>query len=214
MNTDQLIDKLVAEGAQKPLPHPMKQAMFWLAGTLVWLAALSGYNGFRADFAEKLADPFYGLELILLFGMAFSAALAALCLSRPDGHQMPWIKYVPFGFIVPWAVAAFAGASGEISFASICHSMTLGQFDCPWHILLFSAPPGIAMFLIVRRGAPIQCCWAGSMATWSVTAFGYLCMRLIEQNDNPPHLIVWHALPIVLMCIIGMMAGKYALRWR
>ncbi|PJB73582.1 MAG: hypothetical protein CO093_00365 [Alphaproteobacteria bacterium CG_4_9_14_3_um_filter_47_13] len=144
MNTEQLIDKLVAEGAQKPLPHPMKQAMFWLAGTMVWLAALSGYNGFRADMADKLADPFYVAELALLFG----------------------------------------------------------------------TPPGIAMFLIVRKGAPIQCCWAGSMATWSVTAFGYLCMRLIEQNDNPAHLIVWHALPIVLMCVAGMMMGKYALRWR
>jgi len=41
-----------------------------------------------------------------------------------------------------------------------------------------------------------------------------MLMRLIEQNDNPAHLIVWHALPIMLMCMAGMMIGKFALKWR
>ncbi len=214
MDTDQLIDQLASEGPQKPLPRPMKQVLFWLAGTFVWLGATAWYSGFRSDLLGKLVDPLYITELGLLFGMAFSSAIAALCLSRPDGYQKPWVKYIPFAFILPWAAAAFSGATGDITFTSICHSMTLGQFDCPWHILLFSAPPGVVMFLIIKRGAPIQCYWAGSMATWSVTSFGYLCMRLVEQNDNPAHLIVWHALPIVLICMMGMMLGKILLRWR
>lgn len=49
------------------------------------------------------------------------------------------------------------------------------------------------------------------MATLSVTALGYMRMRLIEQNDNPAYLIVWHALPIMLMCAAGMIIGKFAL---
>jgi len=218
MSTDKLINALVAdmvaEGAKKPLPHPLKQLALWLVFTAVaFLLVIATYSGFRADIAQKLAEPVYILELALLFLMAHSAAFAALCLSRPDCHQMPRIRYIPFGFLFFWAITAFAGAS-NISWTNICYTVSLGQVDCLWHILLVSALPGIAMFLMIRKGAPIECCWAGTMATWSVTSLAYLYMRLIEMTDNPLHLIVWHALPIVTMCMLGMIAGKYFLRWR
>jgi hypothetical protein len=212
MNTDRLIDELVAEGAQKPLPHPMKQAMIWLIGTLIYLAAFSVYMGFRADIAVKFADPLYIAELVFMSLTAISAGWAALCLSRPDCFQMPWIKYVPFDFLVFWAAVAFLGAE-NLNGAQIFHTATLCQFDCPWHILLFSLPPGIALFLLVRKGAPVQLYWAGSMATLSVTAFAYMCMRLLEMNDNPAHLLVWHTLPVMILSLAGMLAGKFTLRW-
>lgn len=213
MDTNSLIDKLVKEGAQKPLPNPFMQALIWMGGTIAYLSALSFYFGLRSDMAEKLGDVIYLLEIALLFLMAVSASIAALCLSRPDSYQMPFIKYVPFGFLIVWAFTAFAASDG-LSLDNMFHAMTLGQFDCPKDIALFSLPPALAIFMVVRKGATIQCCWAGSMATLAVTAFAYLCMRLIEQNDNPAHLIVWHALPIMLMCALGMMAGKFLLRWR
>jgi hypothetical protein len=215
MDTEQLIQNMLDEGPRKPMPHPMKQTMFWLMGTLFYLATISGYFGLRADIVEKFFESSYFIEILLLFGLGVSSTLAAFCLSRPDGHQMPWLKFVPFGFILAWVLAAFGGSSiAEINMANLFHSMSLGQFDCLWHILLFSTPPGLALFLIVRKGAIIQCCWAGTMATLSATSFGYLLLRLMEQNDNPVHLIVWHAVPIILMCMAGMVIGKFALKWR
>lgn len=212
MNTDQLIDKLVAEGAQKPLPHPIKQVLFWLMGTLIYLAAFCLFVGFRDDIAAKFAEPLYIIELVFMSLAALSAAWAAVCLSRPDCCQMPWIKYIPFVFLVLWAAVAFLGFK-NLSGSEIVHMAALRQFDCPWHILLFSLPPGIALFLLIRIGAPIQLCWAGIMAALSVTAFAYVCMRLVEMNDNPAHLLVWHALPVMIISIVGMLAGKYTLRW-
>jgi hypothetical protein len=138
----------------------------------------------------------------------------AFCLSRPNGHQVPWLKFVPFGFILTWVLVAFSGYSiAEINMANLFHSMSLGQFDCLWHILIFSTPPGLALFLIVRKGATTQYCWAGTMATFSAKSFGYLLMRLIEQNDNPVHLVVWHSVPIIFMCMAGMVIGKFTLKW-
>ena len=213
MDTEQLIQSMLDEGPRKPLPHPMKQTMYWLVGTLVYLGLFTGYMGFRGDIAVKLSQPTYLIELVLLFGLGVSSALAAFCLSRPDGHQMPWLKFVPLGFVLAWAVTAFSGPAAATNMADLFHSMTLGRFDCVWHILLFSALPGIALFVIARKGSTIQCCWAGTMATLSATSFGYLVMRLLEQNDNPAHLIIWHALPIMLMCLVGMLLGKFALKW-
>lgn len=214
MNTEQFISKMIDEGARKPLPHPIHQTKMWLLGTFVYLGVLALFIGIRGDIADQLSNVFIDLELVLLLGMAVSAAMAAFCLSRPDGHQKPWIKHVPFGFLVAWAITFFAGSAGDLQFADILHSMTLNQFACPWHIAVLSIPPGIAMFLVLRKGVTIRCCWAGTMATLSVTAFAYMLMRLVEQNDDPAHLLVWHALPILLLCIAGMMIGKLALRWR
>lgn len=213
MNTERLIDALVAQGAQKPLPHPFKQTLFLLGGTMVWLVFLLIFQGIRYDIWNKLSDPNYDLEIGLLLLMATSSSLAGLCMSRPDCHQMPWIRFVPFGFLILWGVASVSGAS-DISWVGIFHTITLCQFSCAWHILMFSAPPGIAIFLIIRKGAPIQCKFTGSIAILSVTALGYLCMRLVESNDNTLHLVIWHVLPIVIMCMVGMIAGKYLLRWR
>lgn len=212
MNTDQLIDKMVAEGAQKPLPHPIKQILFWTLGAFIYLAAFCLFLGFRGDIAVKLAEPLYIAELIFMSLAALSAACAAVYLSRPDCGQMPWVKYIPFGFIILWSVAAFLGFEnfGGLQIVDIANQYNI---DCPLTIFLFSLPPGIAMFLLVRKGAPMQLYWAGIMAALSVTAFAYVGMRLVEMNDNPAHLIFWHALPVMIMSIAGMLAGKYTLRW-
>lgn len=214
MNTDDLIQLFVREGAARPLRHPVQQTMLWVGGLLVYLMILLLMAGFRPDILTRLGVPGFWLELVLLFLLGVSASISAFCMSRPDGMQWPWSRYLPFPLMLLWALVAFVGARGQIDINNLWHSMTLGQFDCPWHILLFSAVPAIVIFMLIRMGAAIRYHWAGMMATLSVTSFAYLFMRLVENNDNPAHLIVWHALPILLLCIIGMFAGRYTLRWR
>lgn len=214
MNTDLLISKIIDEGAKKPLARPHIQAAYWLSGALIYIFGLCAYNGFRPDLYEKLSTPLYGLELFFLGLMSVSTALAALCLARPDVHQKSWIKVIPFVLFMPWAMIAYFNSSGHIDFESLYSSLCASKFDCPWHIAIFSIPPGACLFYIIRKAAPIQCCWAGTMATWSVASLAYIAMRIAEQNDNLAHLIIWHALPVMLMCMVGMVLGKISLKWR
>ncbi len=214
METHKLIDKFVEEGATRPLKHPMSQALLWMSGLILYMFIFMFFDGFRPNLMQKIQSPGFIFELIVLCLLGSSASLAAFCLSRPDGFQMPWIKYLPLPLFVVWAVTAFIGSGDQIGFRNLLHSMTLGQFDCPWHILFFSGIPGVAIFVLIRMGASIRYYWAGFMATLSVTSLAYLFMRLVEDNDNPAHLIVWHAMPIFLMCLVGMYAGRYALKWR
>ena len=213
MNTDELVKRFVDEGAGKPLLHPMQQSLLWLAGILLYLFVFLFFDGFRPDIDEKLGLTSFIFELFLLFLIATVATIAAFCLSRPDGFQKPWIKYLPIPLLVVWAIIAFAGAGSEIGFQNFWNSASLRQFDCPSHIILFSLLPGVAIFIFVRMGAAIRYKWAGIMATLSVTSFAYLFMRLVENTDNPAHLIVWHAIPILVLCLIGMFAGRSVLRW-
>ena len=213
METSDLIKKFVDEGAGKPLLNPMQQSILWIAGILLYLFVFLFFDGFRPGLGEKLSLPEFILELGILFLVGTSATFAAFCLSRPDTLQLPWIRYAPFPLLLIWALVAFASKTENLGPGQLWNSVSLGQFDCPLHILLFSTLPGIFIFLLVRMGAAIRYYWAGVMSTLSVTAFAYFFMRLVEDNDNPAHLLIWHALPIFLMCLIGMFAGRKALRW-
>jgi hypothetical protein len=214
MNTDDLIRQFVDEGAGKPLLNPMLQSVLWIAGISLYLYVFLFFDGFRPDVSEKLALTEFVVELFVLFLIGFSATIAAFCLSRPDSFQLPWIKYLPFPLIVVWIFIAFANAGSELGLNSLLQSVNMQRLDCPIHLLLFSSLPGIAMFVLIRMGAAIRYYWAGIMSTLSVTAFAYLFMRLVEYNDNPAHLIIWHALPVFLLCLLGMYAGRKTLRWR
>jgi hypothetical protein len=214
METQKLISQFVDEGAARPLKHPLYQALLWMTGLILYLIVFMFFDGFRPNLMEKLQDLGFIIELLVLCLLGGSASFAAFCLSRPDSFQMSWVNYLPIPLVFIWMLTAFIGAGDEIAIRNLLHSITLGQFDCPWHILFFSSVPGIVMFVLIRMGASIRYYWAGFMATLSVTSLAYLFMRFVEDNDNPAHLIVWHALPIFLMCLVGMYAGRYALKWR
>ncbi|MGK0296969.1 MAG: hypothetical protein ACI9XC_000569 [Gammaproteobacteria bacterium] len=214
MNTDDLIRQFADEGASKPLLNPKFQSMLWIVCISIYLLLLLFLGGFRPDISEKLLSTAFMLELSILFLIGSSATFAAFCLSRPDGFQVPWVKYVPFPLIIVWSLIAFSSAGSDIGFQYLWQSVNLDRYDCPLHILFFSTLPGIVIFVLIRMGVAIKYYWAGVMSTLSVTAFAYLFMRLVEGNDNPAHLIIWHIVPIILMCLLGIYAGRKALRWR
>ena len=213
VDTDSFIRTLAAEGARKPMPRLSRQVVLWAAMTLVWLAAMLWHDGLRPDLTQKLREPAYAFELVLLALLGLSAALAALALSRPDENQLPWARFAPLGLMAAWAVTAWLDM-GPATPPALTRAMNERHFDCVACIAIFSLPPGLFLFLLVRHGAPIRSAWAGGMAAGAVTAFAYLLMRLQESNDNPFHLLIWHALPVLALGLAGLVAGHLFLRWK
>lgn len=213
MDTDTLIAELAEKGARKPMPGLLLQLSAWLAAAWLWMGAVVFLAGLRPDIAGRLAEPFYLAELALLAVLGGTAALAALAFSRPDDCQMPWVRFIPLSFAAVWPVAAFLNMDPVAVSSLAGDSLHSARFDCVRCILELSLPPGIAMFLIVRTGVAIRVLWAGGMAAAAAATFAYLAMRLIEPSDSPAHLLLWHALPVAVLCLAGMAAGKLFLRW-
>lgn len=209
---DDLIGELSNEGARPPGLHPGYRCLVWLGVVLVYLAGLSLVWGFRPDLTQKLAELSYQLELIVLAAIIVTSALASAWLTLPDLNQQPWIRYLPFVPLAGLIILILTTGDG-IGWSGLMAGAAETSVDCVWHTLMFSVPPGFLIFLMMRQGATVRCCWAGGMATLTVAAFGYLCMRLIEPNDNAAHLLVWHMLPLVMMCVLGMIAGRFVFRW-
>jgi hypothetical protein len=212
--TDQLIASLVAEGAKKPLPSVYAQTLIAIAGLAIWLGFVASLEGIRPDINVKLTQLFYAPELILLAAISLSSTYAALVLSRPDSLQIPWVRFVPLIFTAAWAITATLNAPMPSVIPALPDMFNPKQFDCTACILSVSVPPGIAMFWMVRSGAPVHNGWAGTLSMLSITSLTYFFMRVIEQNDSPFHLFFFHALPVLALCLIGQLLGKKLLKIR
>jgi hypothetical protein len=212
--TDELIASLVAQGVRKPLPNVFAQTSFSIGLIAAWLGFIGAFEGLRPDFAIKMDEIFYLPELIALMGAALSAAFAAFVLSRPDSLQIPWVRFVPFGFLIVWVICAAMNAPMPHEMPPLGQMFNPKQFDCSACILSISVPPGILMFLMVRAGAPVDTGNAGALSMLSITSLTYLFMRFIEQNDDPFHLLFFHAVPVLVVCLIGYAAGKKFLKWK
>lgn len=214
MKTEELLKQLTEEGAKKPLMNPMLQSALWFSGMLIYLSILIAFSGLRPDFLRKIEGFDYISEIILLLAMAGSATIAAFYLSRPDSEQKPWIKYLPFSFIVPLLFVTYHQSPLPLDWQTISTSLLSDRLDCPSQIFLFSSLPAALLFIFVKKGATIHTHWAGTMVVLSTASFGYLFMRIIEANDNIAHLLIWHVIPLTLMCMLGMVIGHIYLKWR
>lgn len=212
MDNNAFINSLIDEGARKALPHPLKQTALWLSGTLLYLLGVLFYEGLRPDILGRLADSRYLLELAVLFAAAIIAASSALCLARP-GNQIGILRGSLIALLGIWILVAFWNNPG-LSWDFFSEASKAIAYDCVACIMFMAVPPGIAMFFMICKGVTINPLQAGSLATLAVTIFAYLCMRLIEPTDNPGHLILWHAIPVALMCGFGTMLGYFTLHWK
>ena len=73
--------------------------------------------------------------------------------------------------------------------------------------------PGIALFMMVRRAAPLRAAWAGLLAVLATAAVGVLGANVICPNDRPLHMLLWHVAPLMLFAAIGAALGTWLLRW-
>lgn len=211
MDTDAFISQLAAGGAHKPMPRPLAVAGKWLGLLAVYFVVVTFFSGFRPDIAVKWTQPLYLMELTGMFATAVTAAIAASFLALPDIGQRPWIRFVPFVPLIILAGWLLHGITAGNAMPLI-ECIKMQRYQCIWLLMLFSILPGIFMFVTIQKAAPTRCCWAGSMAGLSVSSFGYILLRLISVSDDPTLLLVWHFIPVMLVTIIGMVAGKFYLR--
>jgi len=211
MDTEALIARFAAEGAKKPLPHPLAIAGKWLALLAVYFVVMTLVTGFRSDIATKWAQPFYLMELAGMLATAITAAIAASFLALPDVGGRSWLKFVPLIPIMIYGILLMESiASGNAMPLIECIQMQ--RYDCLLTIIFFSIAPAIFMFITIQHAAPTRCCWAGSMAGLSASSLGYVLLRLVDTDDNPSELIIWHLIPVMLVTMVGMVAGKLYFR--
>ena len=207
MKTEDFIAMLAKEGAKKPLPTPSKSTFKWLLIITFYFGGLVVFHDFRADISKKLSEPIYITEIITMLATAILAAWSASWLSLPDTHPKSWVRFLPLLPLLLLVGILFYCILTANSL-SLSECLKLGRYDRIIRIIAYSLFPGIVIFHTIQKGAPVRCSWAGTMAGLSVSSFGYILLRLVDQSDDPTQLLIWHFFPVLLVTIIGTTLGK------
>ena len=106
---------------------------------------------------------------------------------------------------------------GELIFASVTGAPT-GRLTFAWRCVYKTASvalvPGVALFVLVRRAAPLHAAWAGLLAILATAAVGVLGANVICPIDRPLHLFLWHVAPLVVaFAALGAGLGTWLIRW-
>jgi hypothetical protein len=213
VRTEDLIQQLAGE--VQPVSRLRPVAMR-LAGWLVLAAVSFGVvlllMGVRRSLGDGADRADFAFEAALLIVTALSAAAGALVVSVPGAERSPVVRWAP----VIAATASILWAAGELGYAAATGAPT-GRLTFAWHCVYktssIAAVPGIALFVMVRRAAPLRAVWAGLLAVLATAAVGVLGANVICPNDRPLHMLLWHVAPLMLFAAGGAALGAWLLKW-
>jgi hypothetical protein len=84
---------------------------------------------------------------------------------------------------------------------------------CMGRILFLSLPAMILTFVFMRRAAPTQHLFAGSVIGMLSASVGALAYTLACRNDGTAFVAIWYAVSCVIMAVVGAMIAHRVLRW-
>ena len=214
MRTNEFINTLVADHAAQPTPKPVvSHLVVALVGGLVISAALLLMTlGMRPDIVAALVTWRFDLKLGGSLLLVIAASWVALRLSRPTTR---FLSVMP-ALLVP-ALLLFVGVVHELVTvpASTWTSLAMGANGvmCLANIMVLSAIPLIAAIYALRLAAPMSPAVMGAVGGVLAGALGATVFATHCTDDLPLFVVIWYVLAIGLMSIIGLVIGRYALRW-
>jgi hypothetical protein len=213
VRTEDLIHELAKDAPPVRRLQPLSVRLFgWVALAALSLGVVTMWMGARRDLAEALQHSAFQFEAAMLILTAMSAAVGALTVSIPGRERSALIRWLP---IVGGAICILWVGS-ELVFASMTGAPT-GRLTFAWRCVYKTASvalvPGIALFALVRRAAPLRAAWAGLLAILATASVGVLGANVICPIDRPLHLLLWHVAPLMLFAAIGAGLGTWLIRW-
>jgi hypothetical protein len=211
---EDLIQRLAADAhpVQRLRRLPLR-VLGWLAVALASLTVVIVMRGARRELGDAADHADFAIETAFLIITALSAAVGALVVSIPGAERSKLVRWVP----VIAGVLTVSWAAWELAFASATGAPT-GRLGVAWQCVgstaSVAAVPSVALFLMVRRAAPLRAAWTGFLAILATSAVGVLGSNIICPTDRPLHMLLWHVAPLMLFAGLGAALGTWLLRWQ
>ena len=211
LRTDDLIKALAADA-----PSVSRLGMMSaLALAMIPAAALSflillASVGVRPDLAAAFLGGPVAFKFAVTITLAVSALLLSVRISRPD--QNP---HIPF-YLLPPILLVLCGLLFEVVATRTGVKTAMLENTpaaCVGLILLFSLPPLIAAFFIMRRGAARHPAFAGAATGLFAAGIGATVYALHCPNDDAIYVGVWYGLAAAIAAGVGALLGRKILSW-
>ena len=213
MRTEELIVQLASSaGAVQPLPRPSVRLARWAAGVLPLIAVGVMVIGPRADASIVIRQPAFMVLALVTLATALLAAAGAFVLSVPGAERLAVHRTTTLIAGSAWMSVLIArllegGNPVQRLMVLPIHSL------CVIEIAGFGIVPAWALFVMLRRAAPLRQAWSGALATLAAAALGAAATQVLCPIDDPAHQLVGHVLPVILLVVAGTIAGRRAFDW-
>lgn len=210
-STDKLIQQMAGELTPvKPLQR-RDGLLLAIGALLITVIMIDMGAGFWRGIALAEASIFYLLTNGLLLLLGVGATHSVVRMANPqvgNQHDGPlWVlmavALLPFAALPTLLREAGAGASFHAVAGIECTALSLAS-----SVLVVAA-----LFIWLRRGAPVSPAKAGLHLGVAATALGAAAWGLACPIDTELHLGIWHTIPVFVGALFGHFAMPSMLRW-
>ena len=149
--------------------------------------------------------PAFARDLVLPSALALASLMAAFAASIPGAHGRRW-ALIAAGALLAWLLVVVAAAlEGD-------HGHVGTGVGCLRNLAVFSLPPGLLLYLMLGRAAPLDRGTVGTLASMGTSALAHVGTRFVCHNDGALHVLVWHFSFVLLLSGIGILLGRALFR--
>ncbi len=211
MKTDELIRSLALDDAPR-LSLARALVYGFLPGLVVSLVFYSLALGLRPHLFALLPAPRIVFKIIFPIAVFACAGPLALQLARPRGDPRPLVL-----ILIALLLVLVAAVAVELlvlppdlwRIRLIGHNARV----CLVLIPLMSAAPLVGTLIALHYGAPDNPGVAGAVAGLFAGAFGAALYATHCPDDSPLFVAAWYTLAILIVMLVGALAGSRVLRW-
>lgn len=210
MNTDQLVEALVADGAgASPIGRLLLLAL--AGGIALSLIVFFLTLGIRPDIRPALETWRFDLKVFTaLLGLVLAFGVCRDC-ARPDMPRHALRRLMPLLVLIVAAVAVELALVPEAAWRQ--RLVGSNSMICLPMVPILSLAPLAAVLWMLRRAAPASPALAGASAGLVAALSGATLYAFHCFDDSPLFVATWYTLATLAMVAIGALAGRRLLRW-
>jgi hypothetical protein len=208
VNPEDLIVQLASQASPvTPLPSPGRRVVRWLAAAVLAVAAGVVAFGVRRNLADAWLSPAFLGDAIFGIMLTGVGAWASLAWAIPGAREQSRLRALTLIVLAGWATVVAA---------SVVHAgQPLGDSHwpvCALRVVLVGVGPAVLLLSMIRRAAPLHAGSTTALALSASAATGALAVGLVCPVSAPAHTLLGHAGPVLVLTIVGAIAGRSLLR--
>lgn len=209
-----LIDQLASDskfrpGAQMSLSGFLTRWGLWSLLTSVTTFILLPA---KLNLAYSLSHFSYWAENLLWLGLIIEGARLAYLSSIP-GLNLKKEGLLTLGILTGLLVFTFLRPQPDTVYSELVGEIDLWRGRCGFIILAFSAFHTGFSFYWLRKMAPTSPLLSGALIALSSGALSCLLMQYVCGHENTFHQIIWHMIPVAIVCTLSALISRQLLRW-
>lgn len=202
MKSTELIHSLTANLTPvKILKYGLKEYSVVLIAGLFSVLAGVAITGIRADIQNIALTTSFITQSITLLLLGILSTLSAMQMSIPSLKKNVSQKIVVSTLLFWTVTIVYLLLNSNSPFAG-------WGFSCASEIVINSIIPSAAIFFFTRKSAILDRLSVGWLALTAGAAYAALATQLSCGMSDPFHLLIWHALPVIVVGFVGIVIGK------